>query len=144
MLLLDDDSDFQIVFSLAFETRNIITIAFSSALDGLQYLSAARFLPAFVLLDLSMPGISGSEFIKRIRGEKKFKNIRVILISGRNDIATIAEKCGADGFMAKPFGLEEIDRLVKEEDLWAKSRLAPNDDVNLICLPKPAQLKMTS
>ena len=42
--------------------------------------------------------------------KEKFKNARlpVVLISGETDISAIAKRCGADGFISKPFDIEEV------------------------------------
>jgi two-component system, OmpR family, alkaline phosphatase synthesis response regulator PhoP len=115
VLLIDDDSDFRSLFTLAIEAYGIVTRAFSSAKNGFDYLREAESLPDFILLDLNMPGLSGGDFIKRLRADERLQKIRVILVSGCNEIASIAERCGADGFLGKPFGLDEVDRLVNDE-----------------------------
>lgn len=88
-----------------------------------------------------MPGMPGNEFIRRLRADERLKQVRVILISGCNNVAAMAEKYGADGFMGKPFGLEDIAGLVFHEDASANS-LPPGFDCmepsrSLVPVPPP-------
>lgn len=131
VVLIDDDNDFRMLFALAFEAHDITTRAFSSAIDGFHFLTESETLPDFVLVDWNMPDLSGAEFIKKLRADARLRKIKVILVSGCNDIAQIAERSGAHGYIGKPFGLEQVDQLIQKEmadDFIPALRLAGRED----------------
>jgi CheY-like chemotaxis protein len=63
-----------------------------------------------VLLDVLMPGMSGTEVIDKMRG---FSRIPIILLSAKTGISEIAKQCGADDHISKPVNpkylLEKIE-----------------------------------
>jgi class 3 adenylate cyclase len=58
-----------------------------------------------VLLDLMMPGIGGSEVLKRLKDSERLRATPVIMISGRQDMDQIVAciQAGADDYLLKPF-----------------------------------------
>lgn len=61
-----------------------------------------------VLLDLSMPYISGKELLCKIK--KEYTYIQVIIITGNDDIDNAVEcmKYGAYDYLTKPFSLNKL------------------------------------
>ncbi len=90
-----------------------------TALDGLRLLhQAERHRPDLVLVDLSMPQMTGLEAAKELR--KSFSELRILIFTGLSG-ASLREEClrsGADGFVEKsqmPEGLiEEVRRIFFE------------------------------
>jgi CheY-like chemotaxis protein len=62
-------------------------------------------IPDLILLDLKMPRIGGSDFLKNIKTSGFFKDIPVIVLSGNEDDQDVAfcYELGANEFVAKPF-----------------------------------------
>lgn len=60
-----------------------------------------------ILLDLMLPGLSGEEVLRKIRGES---NIPVIIISAKLETQTKIDalRAGADDYITKPFDIEEV------------------------------------
>jgi len=67
-----------------------------------------------VILDMIMPGISGGETFDRLR--KIEPTVRVLLSSGYSLTGKAQEilDCGCNGFLQKPFHLEDLSRTVRE------------------------------
>ena len=67
-----------------------------------------RMKPDLVLLDLGLPDIDGKEVIRRIRGAGL---VPIIVLSIRNDERGKVEALdlGADDYLAKPFGMDELN-----------------------------------
>jgi len=66
--------------------------------------------PDLVLLDVTMPGISGYEVCKKLKENQSINRSKIIFISGRS---TVSEKdkgyqSGADDYIIKPFEEEEL------------------------------------
>lgn len=72
--------------------------------------------PGVVLVDLTLPGMSGEEFIKRLRDEFG-PGMPIVILSAGRDLDKIAAQVGADDSLAKPF---DVDALVAKVDKWTK------------------------
>ncbi|MEN9692507.1 MAG: hypothetical protein RLZZ330_151 [Actinomycetota bacterium] len=71
------------------------------------------FNPALVLCDINLPGASGFDFLKTIR--KSGNQIPFIALTARNDKLDITQglREGADDYIVKPFGIEELVLRIK-------------------------------
>jgi two-component system, OmpR family, KDP operon response regulator KdpE len=67
----------------------------------------ARDKPDIVILDLGLPDIDGIELIRRIRATSK---VPIVVLSSRGDERAKVEalELGADDYLTKPFGMEEL------------------------------------
>lgn len=73
-----------------------------------------KFQPDLVLLDLWIPGMNGDEAIKMLKADAKTKDTPIIVMSALNEAGKIAHKNGADGFIAKPFDVDELLKVVRK------------------------------
>ena len=95
--------------------RNLITTTlkahdyrYLTAVNGESaVLEASSHNPDVILLDLGLPDIDGSEVLERVRG---FSAVPVIVISARTQEAEKVQALdqGADDYITKPFGSEEL------------------------------------
>jgi len=93
-----------------------------------------------VLLDLSMPGISGFSGLIYLRTQ--YPAIPVVIVSASDDVATIRRSLefGASGFIPKRFGVETLrDAILKvmEGDVW----VPPDIDMSAPADPETAKLR---
>ncbi len=109
-LVVEDNLDLRTFFCRALNLEKIETVGCGSSEEALEYLFGcdSGLLPDFALIDYSLNGHSGAELIDQIRSIAKIKNIKIILTSGWRDIAPVARKVGADGFLHKPFDFDEL------------------------------------
>ncbi len=104
--VIDDD------YAMRLSCRKILAKAgyhvevFENGAQGLE--GVARIKPGLVVVDLKMPGISGTDVISRVHELEP--NITVIVITGYATIDTAVEamKCGAYDFLPKPFSPDEL------------------------------------
>lgn len=78
------------------------------AANGTEALSAMRHhRPDLVLLDLGLPDVDGLDLIARLRG---LAHVPIVVLSSRGDEAAkvAALDSGADDYVTKPFGAEEL------------------------------------
>lgn len=78
------------------------------AQDGIEAVDvAARVVPDVIVLDVNMPRMDGVEACRRIR---EWSNMPIIMLSVRDDeldkVRALDE--GADDYVTKPFGIEEL------------------------------------
>ena len=76
--------------------------------DGLD--QVATFQPDVVILDLSLPGMMGAEVLDRLR--QTHPHIAVIAMTGHPDRARGILERGAVAYLAKPFDLMTLRRVV--------------------------------
>lgn len=93
-----------------------------------------------ILLDLSMPGISGFSGLIYLRAQ--YPAIPVVVVSASDDVATIRSSLdfGASGFIPKRFGVETLrDAIVKvmDGDVWIPSDI----DLSVAADPEMTRLR---
>jgi two-component system KDP operon response regulator KdpE len=105
VLVVDDEP--QILRALRINLR-VRHYEVSVAADGSQALAeAAKHPPDVVILDLGLPDLDGVEVIQGLRG---WTSAPIIVLSGRADSTdkVAALDAGADDYVTKPFGMEEL------------------------------------
>lgn len=105
ILLIEDDKSICRFISTALEGNGYKVTAASNGREGLSL--AASFCPDVILLDLGLPDIEGLQVLKQIR---TWSNMPVIVISARTKEQEKVEALdsGADDYITKPFGTEEL------------------------------------
>jgi len=86
------------------------------ATDGLQALAQLQQeKPAVVLADIEMPRMDGFDLVRNIRGDEKFKDLPVIMITSRiaEKHRDFARSLGVDHYLGKPYPEEELIALVR-------------------------------
>jgi CheY-like chemotaxis protein len=69
-------------------------------------------LPDLILLDIWMSGMDGRDICKHLKGQEKTSHIPIIMVSANRDVEQMAKAAGADGFIAKPFQMDELLEIV--------------------------------
>lgn len=67
-----------------------------------------------VIVDLLLSGKDGKELINKLRARKDLKRIPVIMLSAHPSAAEAAKQAGADDFLAKPFDIEDLYRIIQK------------------------------
>lgn len=105
VLVVDDEKAMRRALEINLEARGFSVCLASSGEEALSV--AARAHPDVVLLDLGLPGISGLEVIAGLRG---WTTVPIIVVSARDDEydKVAALDAGADDYISKPFGMDEL------------------------------------
>lgn len=79
------------------------------------YASRERYKPAFVLLDLKMPKVDGTEVLKAIRSSEEYKNLPVVMLTSSQMETDVYQsyKLGVNAFVVKPIDFSEFVKTVK-------------------------------
>jgi FixJ family two-component response regulator len=129
IFVVDDDPAVRETLSMVLSGAGYQVICFA---DGAALLAVARGrTPACILLDVNIPGASGLDILKELRGEDY--PAPIFMISGQGDIAMAvsAIKNGALDFIEKPFrGSEIVARL--DEAIAAYARRQADDSTSRI------------
>lgn len=73
-----------------------------------------------ILLDWNMPTMNGYEFLKKIKRHPKWRDIKVMMVTSKNEQESVVEalKAGADEYLMKPFDqkmlLTKIEMIMEE------------------------------
>ncbi|MFL6732987.1 MAG: PleD family two-component system response regulator, partial [Sphingomicrobium sp.] len=83
-----------------------------------------------VLSELDMPRMSGAELARAIRGEVKWNDVPVVLITGKSDPKGVvrAYEAGADDVILKPFHFEVLFARIERRVECARSIQRLKDD----------------
>ena len=63
-----------------------------------------------ILLDWNMPVMDGMTFLKKVRADGKYKDVKVIMCTSESEKAKVIDalKAGANNYIVKPFGPEAL------------------------------------
>ena len=114
ILILDDDEVVRKVL------RAMIEQAYREASEGAEALRLLGARPDLILVDLTMPGMSGIEFVEALRTQAEMP-APFIILTGTDplEIEKQIEALGASSYLSKPFTREEL--LQKVETVLKKS-----------------------
>jgi DNA-binding response OmpR family regulator len=108
VLIADDDADIRDLVAFKLEQADLEVIAVG---DGLAALEAARAeRPAVVVLDVSMPGMSGLDVCRMLRADPETQDMLVIMLTARVQERDVEGgfSAGADDYVTKPFSPREL------------------------------------
>ena len=118
ILLVEDEPAIQelIAFNLNQAGHHVMC---ADSVEAAQSL-VRNALPDLILLDWMLPGMSGIEYAKRLRGDERTREIPLIMLTARSDeqdkVAGL--ETGADDYITKPLQIDQtlslIDKLLTE------------------------------
>jgi two-component system KDP operon response regulator KdpE len=122
VLVVDDEPQIVRALAINLRARHYEVHAASSGTEALSL--AARLLPDLVLLDLGLPDLDGVEVITGLRG---WTSAPIIVLSGRGGgVDKVgALEAGADDYVTKPFGMEELIARMRAVTRRAGGEVAP-------------------
>jgi len=105
VLLVDDDTTLRRTLGIGLRAEGHDVLIAADGRTALQALREDR--PDLVVLDLGLPDLSGLEVLRQLRG---WSTTPVVVLSARAESAEKVEALdlGADDYVTKPFGMEEL------------------------------------
>ena len=131
IMVIDDEAGVRDLLGDALKLAGFETI---TAADGMIAQTLLRNTkPDLLIVDINMPLMDGFEFIERIR--KNGDNTPALMLSARGDRADITRglTLGADDYVTKPFGLEELVLRIKA--ILRRSQFSADTSATLSCGP---------
>lgn len=124
ILLVEDDVADQKLIKSMIEKQGItcdLCVA-RSAEEALDVLRSGKgsnggfTRPDLIILDLNMPGMGGREFLKHVKADEGLKQIPVVILTCSTSERDILDsyQLQAAGFITKPAGLVELERVIGE------------------------------
>ncbi|MHC4507458.1 MAG: response regulator [Planctomycetota bacterium] len=134
ILLVEDDSVDVMTVKRAFKELDVSNqlVPAGDGEEALAYLrNQGMARPCVILLDLNMPKMSGTEFLRIVKADDTLKTIPVIVFTTSSTEQDIAEsfELGAAGYMVKSIDYGKFIDTIKTIDLyWTLSKLPPNGE----------------
>lgn len=66
------------------------------------------FMPDLIFMDHHMPEMNGREATRLLKSNEATKHIPIVYFSSAEQLEQLAKEAGADGFLAKPFKIEQL------------------------------------
>jgi DNA-binding NtrC family response regulator len=107
LLIVDDDEQLRQTLQRRFQRQGMTVTAADSAESALPLLDRCRFDVA--LLDLHLPGMTGVDFLERLKAAQPEVEALLLTAHGSMDTAILAMKRGAYDYLTKPFHLPDLE-----------------------------------
>ncbi len=115
ILIVDDEPSIVTFIEGALRLEGKYELA--AAMDGFDAgQQVITFEPDLIILDIMLPGMDGFEVCRRVKTEEATQHVKVLVITGFATEENIEKMLhvGADDYLAKPLGLEELQQKVRE------------------------------
>ncbi len=105
VLVIDDEPPIRKLLRMGLTTQGYEILEASNGKIALEKLGEE---PALIILDLGLPDVQGHELLRTIRARNE--GVPIVVLSSRGDEAgkVQALDLGADDYLTKPFGMEEL------------------------------------
>ena len=113
VIIVEDDpnvaSFLETTLTVDYETRLV-----TNGAEALQLLE--HVAPDLVVLDIRLPGVSGVDVCRRIRGEKRLSSAKLLIVTGYPDSPEMKEidQIGVDALLKKPITPHRLRRVVRQ------------------------------
>ncbi len=108
ILTVDDSKTIRMIVKKAFKPYNCELYEGENGVEGLAI--AAKEMPDLIILDITMPVMTGIEMLGKLKAENDLKDIPVIMLtaeSGKENVMQIV-KMGVKDYIVKPFKGEQL------------------------------------
>jgi two-component system OmpR family response regulator len=131
IMIIDDEAGVRDLLGDALRLAGFETITAADAMIAQTLLRNTK--PDLLIVDINMPLMDGFEFVERIRGNGDMTP--ALMLSARGDRADVTRglTLGADDYVTKPFGLEELVLRIKA--ILRRSQFTIATPTNLSCGP---------
>lgn len=110
VLVVEDDPDMGSLLQMILADGGYeVALAF----DGLEALARVEErMPRVILLDMRMPVMNGWEFAREYQARYGRAAAPIVVVTAAEDARARADEIGADGWLEKPFEIEDVLRMV--------------------------------
>src|SRR5437763_12449706 len=113
ILIIEDERALTEVLTYNLQREGYETIVAHDGQEGLR--KAQMLLPDVVLLDVMLPGMSGTDVCRELRASERTRDIPIIIISARSEETdqVVGFSLGADDYVTKPFSAKVLMQRIK-------------------------------
>lgn len=131
IMVIDDEAGVRELLGDALKLAGFETVVAADAMIAQTLLRTVK--PDLLIVDINMPLMDGFEFVERIRSNGD--NTPALMLSARGDRADVTRglTLGADDYVTKPFGLEEL--VLRVRAILRRSQFIEVEATVLTCGP---------
>ncbi len=131
ILIIDDEAGVRELLADALKLAGFETLTAVDAMVAQTILRTSK--PDLLIVDINMPLMDGFEFIEKIRSNGD--QTPALMLSARADRADVTRglTLGADDYVTKPFGLEEL--VLRIRAILRRSQFNESSSISLSCGP---------
>lgn len=150
ILVVEDENSMRNLLSLMLKKQYQVDAA-ASGEEAIKQLSQKLY--DLVITDISLPGISGIEVLRRVKENSPETSVIMITAYASTESAIEALKIGASDYIVKPFNIEEIKIIIaneldkkrlEQENLLLKDQLKKKHDFGEIVGKSPRMMEILS
>lgn len=130
LLIIEDDDD-MLRFLVGNFKSDYTVITARNGREGLE--QVGRNVVSLIISDWMMPEMDGAEFCRRLRADRRYSHIPLVLLTAKTDDDSKTEgmNCGADAYIEKPFSVQYLKACIKNmldirHNLFLKYSASPN------------------
>ncbi|KEQ29775.1 response regulator [Pedobacter antarcticus] len=110
VFIFDDNSDILELCTFILEDAGYEIKTSSTSNDIIDQVTA--YTPDIIFMDNWLPDVGGIDATRELKSHPTLKSIPVIYFSANNDVMALADQAGADGYLSKPFDIEELENII--------------------------------
>jgi two-component system, OmpR family, phosphate regulon response regulator PhoB len=113
IMVVEDEPAIQDLIQINLQMGGYRVLTHDSAEDAIKGIQ--NELPDLALLDWMLPGMSGVDLARKLRGDSRTKSLPIILLTakGEEEDKLKGLESGADDYITKPFSLKELEARIK-------------------------------
>lgn len=127
ILIIEDDADLVDTYTDLLEAKGYVILTACSAADAVQV--AMRTRPPVVILDLGLPGGSGTDILEFIRSHEPLANTRVMVVTGHSEMTNLGVLDKADLVLSKPITNEQLLAMIERMIRLSEATMQPHSPV---------------
>ena len=120
VIVVEDDPDVRDLLAALLELKGYSVLLAADGREALERLAAAEPLPGLILLDATMPGMSGIDFRAAQESDPRLAGLPIVVMSADPEIREIAARLRAVAFLKKPIATDALLELLR--------RFCPRED----------------
>jgi CheY-like chemotaxis protein len=110
IIIFEDDEDILSVCTYVLEEQGWEVHVFTDCNQIIDKVTSV--MPDVILMDNWIPDTGGIVATQTLKSNDALKNIPVVYFSANSDIQLLAKQAGAEAYLAKPFDLEDMERII--------------------------------
>lgn len=103
--VIEDDKNLSVAFTEAMKSASYQVVTIRNGLEAIARLKTE--VPATIILDLHIPGVTGVDILHYLRDDARFKAVKVIVVTADDRKAEELREL-ADLVLIKPIGLQQL------------------------------------
>lgn len=115
IMIVDDIPVNTILLEKILEKEGYRLYSYNNSLQAMEAIT--EIVPDILLLDIMMPGLDGMAFLKRLRSNNSYDNVRIIMVTAVSEQEEISKALalGANGYITKPISPKKLIGCINEQ-----------------------------